>query len=315
MAKVLVTGGTGFVGRALVRALLDRGDDVTVFSRSKPLVDVSWLSGDITTTASARQCTGIADLDIIYHLASLPGDTGEPREMVQVNVGGLTNMLEVARTAKVSRFVLASSISAYEWFPATKFRPPQRMPVDEDHPCRPQDMYSSTKRMQEILADTYYRQYDVPTTILRITAVVGPDGSGGGRMWRDFAEQLQEGRRVQLPMYSPNELSHFVDVRDVAAMHIAAATHPAAVGETFNCCAARATRGSELAAIVRELAPNAETAFDYPWSMAQGGEIEFDMSKMRRLLGFEPRYTMRDAVQSIFTSAPLAASPAAAGRS
>jgi nucleoside-diphosphate-sugar epimerase len=302
MAKVLVTGGTGYVGRALVNALIERGDDVSIFSRSQPRKDVHWIHGDITMTGAVSQCVGIKNLDTIYHLASLPGDTGNPREMVDVNIRGLVNMLYVARAADVNRFVLASSISAYEWFPATKFRPPQKMPVDEDHPCRPQDMYSSTKLMQEVLTNTYYRQYELPTTILRITAVVGPDGSGGGRMWRDFALQLKEGDRVQLPMLSADELSHFVDVRDVAAMHIAAANHPAAVGETFNCCAAKATRGRDFASIIREFAPHAEVAFDYPWSMSQGGEIEFDMSKMQRLLGFVPRYSLRDAVQNIFES-------------
>ena len=60
--------------------------------------------------------------------------------------------------------------------------------MTEEHPCRPQDIYASTKRMQEILAETYYHQYNVPTTALRVTAVVGPHGRGGGAMWREFAD-------------------------------------------------------------------------------------------------------------------------------
>jgi len=300
MSKVLVFGGTGFIGRVLVDALIERGDDVTVFSRSKPRNEVRWVAGDITGLAEVNQCLGIRGLDFIYQLASLPGDTGDPRQMVEVNVLGLTNVLQLARDADISRFVLTSSISAYEWYPATKFRAPLMMPVAETHPCRPQDMYSSTKLMQEQLTNTYYHQYDLPTTILRVTAVVGPDGSGGGQMWRDFAEQLHKGKTVQLPFMSPNELSHFVDVRDVASMHIEAGIHPAAVGETFNCCAERATRGHEFAEYVKELSPDAAVEFGYPWSMAQGGEIEFDMSKMKNLLGFVPRHTVRDAVRSVF---------------
>jgi nucleoside-diphosphate-sugar epimerase len=303
MAKVLVTGGTGYVGRTLVNALLERGDDVTVFSRSRPTADVGWIEGDVKVAAAVWQCVGIRNLDVIYHLASLPGDTGDPKEMIRVNVDGLTCLLDAARATNIGRFVLASSISAYEWYPATKFRPPVRMPVDEDHPCRPQDIYSSTKRIQEILAETYFHQYGLPTTILRLTAVVGPDGSGGGRMWREFADQLREGHKVQVPLLSRDELSHFVDVRDVAAMHIAVADHPAAVGETFNCCAARATRGHEFAQCVKSLVPTAEVEFGYPWSMAQGGEIEFDMAKIKRLVGFVPRYSLEDAVQNIFESA------------
>ena len=119
-------------------------------------------------------------------------------------------------------------------------------------------------------------------------------------MWREFAEQMQAGEEVQLPMHSPEELSHFVDLRDVAQMHIAAAEHPDAIGQVFNCCATQATRGRDFAAIVEEIVPGCRAKFGFPWSMAQGGEIEFSMEKMKSLLGYEPRYTLRDAVQSIY---------------
>ena len=105
----------------------------------------------------------------------------------------------------MNRFILASSISAYEWYPATKFNPPDYMPVDENHPCRPQDIYSTTKRMQEELSLTYYYQYSLPVTVLRLTAVIGPYGRGGGRGWRKFAEQLGEGVRVEIPHLSAEE--------------------------------------------------------------------------------------------------------------
>ena len=191
MAQVLVTGGTGFVGRELIAQLAQRGDNIICLSRSQPPNSAKWIEGDFVQADQLESLTEGIDIDVIYHVASLANDTGNPQEMIQVNVTGLTNMLELARRREVQRFVLSSSVSAYEWYPATKFRSPLEMPVTEDHPCRPQDMYSSTKRMQEILADTFYRQYGVPTTVLRVTAVVGPDGRGGGKMWREFAEQMK----------------------------------------------------------------------------------------------------------------------------
>jgi len=299
MAHVLVTGGTGFVGRELVAQLAQRGDNITCLSRSQPPNSAKWVEGDFVQADQLESLTEGLDIDVIYHVASLANDTGNPQEMIQVNVTGITNMLELARRREVQRFVLSSSISAYEWYPATKFRSPLETPVTEDHPCRPQDMYSSTKRMQEILADTFYRQYGVPTTVLRVTAVVGPDGRGGGKMWREFAEQMKAGGRIQLPMLAPDEKSHFVDLRDVAQMHIVAAEHPNAVGEVFNCCATRATRGSEFAGMVEQLVPGCDAAFGFPWSMAQGAEIEFSMEKIKSLLDFEPQYTLRDALQNI----------------
>jgi len=97
-------------------------------------------------------------------------------EMINVNVKGLQNFLEFDRNSKPRKVVVASSISAYGWYPATKFNSPDYIPVDESHPCRPKDMYSATKRMQELMLITYYKQYSVPAVALRLTAVVGPHG-------------------------------------------------------------------------------------------------------------------------------------------
>jgi len=300
MAKVLVVGGTGYVGSELVRQLLEHQEKVSVLSRSQPTKKVEWLKADTTDKESLLEKLEGKNYEVIYHVASLPGDTGSPEEMIRVNIVGLTNMLQFANMSKVKRFVLSSSISAQGWYPATKFEKPLYMPVDEKHPCRPKDMYCSSKRMQEILALTFYYQYKVPVTILRLTAVVGSKGKGGGKMWKDFALEMKEGKEIQLPLFSPEERSHFVDIRDVAAMHIIAGTHPGAVGEIFNCCGPKATSGEEFSKAVKDIVPQAKVKFGYPWSMAQGGEIEFDMRKMEKLLGYKPHYTISDSLRNIF---------------
>jgi nucleoside-diphosphate-sugar epimerase len=301
MNKCLVVGGSGYVGRELCRQLVNHGDAVYVFD----CLDQSyqfpgkWLKGDITQVDTIQAALGNLSFDTIYHVASLPGDTGDPVQMVNINLLGLTNMLVYARDTKVKRFILTSSCSAYEWYPATRFNPPDYMPVDEEHPTRPKDMYSSTKKIQEILAMTFYHQYGLPTTALRLTAVVGPEGRGGGRSWRKFAEMLSEAKLVQIPYFTMEERCHFVDIRDVARMHIIASEHPNAVGEIFNCCGPTSTLGSEFAAIVQRLVPGISVECGYPWSMAQGHEIAFDMSKAMKLLGFKPQYTMEDSIRNI----------------
>ncbi|MCY4115627.1 MAG: NAD(P)-dependent oxidoreductase [Caldilineaceae bacterium] len=301
MTRSLVVGGSGYIGRELVRQLAARGDEVTVLGRSPQPEGMPgrWLQGDITSSDSIAAVLGGLDPEIIYHVASLPGDTGDPLQMVTVNLLGLTHLLVYARDAGVKRFVLSSSISAYEWYPATKFAPPDYMPVDEEHPARPKDMYASTKLLQEVLAFTFYHQYGLPVSALRLTAVVGPGGRGGGRGWREFAEMLAEGESVQIPHFSLDELCHYVDLRDVARMHIAVGEHPNAAGEFFNCCGPGPTRGSEFAAILESIIPGIRVETGFPWSMAQGGEIEFDMSKAKRLIDFEPRYSMRETILSI----------------
>ncbi len=299
MAKVLVTGATGYVGRELVRQLNERKDQFWALGRHKADLGVSFIEADLTDGKGLSKALEGKSFDWIHHIASLPGDTGDPVQMVQSNVVGLQNILEFARANPVKRFVLASSISAYEWYPATKFNPPDTMPVPEDHPCRPKDMYSSTKRIQEILAMTYYYQYKVPVTVLRLTAVVGPRGRGGGRGWREFAEQLAQGRKAAIPHFSAEELCHYVDIRDVARMCIAASENDGAIGEIFNCCGPGPTRGNEFAHAVQTVCPGIVVEYGFPWSMAQGGEIAFDMSKAKRLFGFEPCYSLADSVKSI----------------
>jgi len=301
MAKCLVVGGTGYVGGELCRQLAGRGDEVAIFGRSRPPASVpgTWLQGDLTDSHTMQETLRGHHFDVVYHVASLPGDTGDAGQMVAVNIVGLTNMLVYASDSHVKRFVLSSSISAYEWYPATAFSPPDYLPVDEEHPTRPKDMYSSTKRMQEILAMTFYHQYDLPVTVLRLTAVVGTGGRGGGRSWREFAGRLNEGTRVQIPHFSLDELCHYVDLRDVARMHIVAGEHPNAVGDIFNCCGPAPTRGSEFVEIVERIVPGIKAETGFPWSMAQGNEISFDMSKAKRLLDFEPQYTLEDSIRSI----------------
>ena len=146
MASVLVTGATGYVGRELVRQLMERKDEVHPLGRNPADLGVPFIQADLSNAAGLNKALGARSFDWIMHIASLPGDTGDPLQMIQVNVNGLQNLLEFARAYPVKHFVLASSISAYEWYPATKFSPPDIMPVPEDHPCRPRDMYSTSKR-------------------------------------------------------------------------------------------------------------------------------------------------------------------------
>lgn len=297
----LVVGGAGYIGRELCRQLAARGDDLSVLGRSSPPVDAPgiWFQADIRQLESIQAELGNRKFDVIFHTASHANDYGDPVDMVATNLQGLANMLTYARDTKAGRFVLTSSVSAHGWYPGARFHPADYLPVDEGHPTRPEDMYSSTKRMQEILGLTFYHQYGLPVTALRLTVVAGPAGHGGSKAWRTFAEKLHKGQSVQIFHFSAEEICHYVDVRDVARMHIVAGEHPNAPGEIFNCCGPTPTRGSEFAEIVERLVPGIEVEYGFPWSLAQGGEIYFTMAKAKKVLDYEPAYSFEETLGSI----------------
>ncbi len=297
MANYLVSGATGFVGREIIRQLLNAGHQVATIGRSASSGPVRHIKADICQPIQSVRMD--EPLDCIMHIASLPGDTGDPQQMLDVNLDGCLHMLELARSLRVRHFILASSISAYEWYPATAFHAPDYLPVDEAHLCRPKDMYSVTKRMQELLCLTYYHQYGVPTTCLRLTAVIGPNGKGGGRGWRAIAEELAGGKTVHIPHFSKEELCHYVDIRDVGRMFIAASENDASIGEIFNCCGPQAVTGGQFCDAIRAYYPDIDVQFNFPWSMAQGGKIAFSMEKAKRILGFQPEYSLGDSIRSI----------------
>lgn len=300
MDEVLITGCNGFVGKEVVKQLLENNKKITGLDLKKNTEDkFNYIKADITDNKELMGILNNKSFDYIIHLASLPGDTGNPIEMIEINIKGIQNILEFCRKSNIKKFVLASSISAYGWYPATKFDLPDYLPIDEKHPCRPKDMYCTTKFMQELLAMTYYYQYKVPVTILRLSPVVGPKGGGGGRSWFVFAEELASGVKIQIPHFSKKEVCHYVDIRDVARMFIAAAEHPKSKGEIFNCAGPVPTRGDEFEDIVKKLVPGIKVEYGFPWSLAQGGVLEFDISKSQKLLNFKPIYTLADSIKSI----------------
>jgi dTDP-L-rhamnose 4-epimerase len=128
---------------------------------------------------------------------------------------------------------------------------------------------------------------------------VGPAGRGGGRGWHDFAEQLAGDEKVQIPHFSGDELCHYVDIRDVARMFIAAAEHKNAIGNIFNCCGPIPTRGLEFAKAIEGIVPGIKVELGYPWSMAQGKELCFSMRKGKELIGYEPKYGIEDSLRYI----------------
>jgi UDP-glucose 4-epimerase len=199
--KVVVTGGSGFLGSHIADALSAAGHETVIFD----LAPSPWLRADQkmvvgsvldrdAVAASTRGC------ETIYHLAAMAdiGDSLErPREAVEINVMGTVNMLEAARAAGVCRFVFASSIYVYS-----------------NHGS----FYRTTKQACENLIHDYYERFGLEFTVLRFGSLYGPRADRTNGVFQLLSQALKE-RRID-HYGTGDEVREYIHVRDAAAMSV-----------------------------------------------------------------------------------------------
>jgi 2-alkyl-3-oxoalkanoate reductase len=169
--KVLVTGGTGFTGKALVKRLLDEGHDVTALDYKEGLKTEElrqWgakvVIGSVTDKSVVEQC--MTDVEIVHHLAAAFRELNVPNSYYhEVNVGGTKNVLEAAFRERVKKFIYCSTCGVHGNI--------DNPPGGEDAPIQPADYYQRTKYEAEPIVDKHSRK-GMETVILRPAAIYGP---------------------------------------------------------------------------------------------------------------------------------------------
>jgi NAD dependent epimerase/dehydratase len=179
MKKILITGGTGFIGSHLAEKCVKKGYKVTVFDRYNPnynlgnLKDsifrkkIKFIFGDIRDFDSVNNA--IRGQDIVLHLAALigiPYSYVSPNAYIKTNIEGTYNVLESSKNNKVSKIVITSTSEVYG---SARY-----VPMDEKHPLQPQSPYSASKIAADNLAQSYFFSFDLPVTILRPFNTFGP---------------------------------------------------------------------------------------------------------------------------------------------
>ena len=177
----LITGGLGFIGTYLARALLDKGEDVILFdvATHSPLIKdiknkVKIIQGDLASWADVLHAVKDHKIDGIYHTGALLSASAEEKPITayHVNAGGTFNVLEAARLFQVKRVIYLSTIASYGLgIPET---------VNEDTIQMPISMYGVTKVFCERLGEYYHRKFGVDFRGVRLPAVIGPGRGGGG---------------------------------------------------------------------------------------------------------------------------------------
>jgi nucleoside-diphosphate-sugar epimerase len=183
MSAILVTGGSGFIGAALVKALVEAGHRVRVFDdnsrgRSRRLVqverDIEFVAGDIRNAAAVKHAA--QGMDEAHHLAFVNGTEffySRPELVLDVAVRGIVNVLDACRAHGVGRLVLASSSEVYQTPP--KIPTDETVPLSIPDPLNPRYSYAGGKLISELMAINYGRTGFERVLIFRPHNVYGPD--------------------------------------------------------------------------------------------------------------------------------------------
>ncbi len=301
MKKALVTGGAGFIGSHLARALLEQGVFVRVldnFSTGKAEnlngLNVDLINGDIRELEKAAQA--MQGIDVVFHQAafvSVPQSMQDPLTCFDINQRGTEILLEAARKAGVSRFVLASSAAVYGELDV--------MPIGEELPLSPLSPYAVSKRVNEIYAEMYTRSFGLDVVALRYFNVYGPrqrPDSMYAAAVPIFAHRMLNGQAVTI-FGDGGQTRDLVYVGDVVRANLMAAEHPNAPGQIFNVCTGNETKVIDLVNNLMEMIPQVPAPVFEP---ARAGDIYKslgDPSKAEKVLGFKAQTDLKTGLQAV----------------
>jgi UDP-glucose 4-epimerase len=247
--RVLVTGGSGFIGSHVVDQLISDGHEPVIFDLAQSLyhhpTQVRTVVGDIADRDAARRA--VHDCDAIVHLAAV-ADVGDvvidPLRADRTNVHGTQVILDAARHGEVERVLYGSTV----WVYGDAVGEP---PLDEDAALTlPAHLYTATKLAGEMYCRSYSALYDTPHTILRFGIPYGPRARPAAVV-PSFVARAQEGKALTIAG-DGRQTRQFVYVEDLAA-GIVAALAPRGIDRTYNLVGDEQTSVRQIADTVRQL--------------------------------------------------------------
>ena len=308
-AKILVTGGSGFIGSGLVKALVKNGERVRVFDdnsrgRTRRLTevekDIEFVGGDVRDTAAVERAA--QGMDEVHHLAFVNGTEffySQPELVLDVGVRGMINVIDACRKHNIGKLILASSSEVYQ-------TPPQ-VPTDESaplsipDPLNPRYSYGGGKLISELMAINYGRKYFERVLIFRPHNVYGPD-MGFEHVIPQFALRMhklgpqQPGRHLQFDIQGTGEETRsFCFIDDLVAGVMVMRDK----GEHLGIYHVGTTEEVTIAHVARCIADIADAEIDIvPGKLQPGGTMRRcpDISKLAKL-GYQPRVLLSDGLE------------------
>ena len=288
--RVLVTGGNGYLGSFLVKALEKENAKVYVISRNAKLL-YNHFAVDITDFEAIKNVVQEIKPDVIYHLAaniSRSRDFEIYNDMANVNVKGTLNLLRSLENLN-SHFIFASSSEIYG---------NNKSPFQENQHPKPVSPYSLSKINAEILIQTYCSNHNKNFTNLRIFNFYGKN------MPEDFfiSQMINSLKREEDFLMTKGEQTRdFLYIDDVVIALLLTAKNTNSYNETMNVCSGKGTKLNELANAVRKkMNSKAKIILGaIPFRDNEVWEMIGDNSKIKQKLGFEPQVNLENGVKKI----------------
>ena len=297
----LVTGGAGFIGSNLARALLEDGRTVRVlddfstgFRENLDDIkdDIDLVEGDIRNADTCRRaCEGI---EIVFHEAAIPSvprSMEDPQTTFDANTVGTHNMLMAARDRRVRRFVFAASSSAYG--------EAEELPKRETMPALPVSPYAAAKAAGELYVSTFCRSFGLETVSLRYFNVFGPRQDPTNQyagVIAAFASRMLRGRQPII-FGDGTQSRDFTYIDNVLAANLLAANAGEVHGEIVNIGCGEAADLNQMVTVFNEILG---TDLDAVHEPPRPGDVKHslaDITAARDLLGYKPQVGFADGLR------------------
>ena len=302
---VMVTGADGFIGSHLTEELVKKGEKVKAFCLYNSFGTWGWLDtlppeikneievfmGDVRDPNGVRHA--MEGQEIVYHLAALiaiPFSYHSPDSYVDTNIKGTLNVLNAARQVGTQHLLVTSTSEVYGTA--------QYVPIDEKHPYQGQSPYSATKIGADRLAESFWRSFELPVTIVRPFNTYGPRQSARAVIPTIITQLLAGKTEIKLGSLTPTR--DFNYVKDTAAGFMAIADCDAAVGQELNIATGVEHSIGDLAnELIAQINPNAKIVCEAERLRPEKSEVNRllgDSTKLRKMTGWAPKYTFAEGL-------------------
>lgn len=304
--KILVTGADGFIGSHLVEELLLQGFAVKAFCYYNSFGSWGWLdtlpqdlldrievfTGDVRDPNGVR--TAMKGCDQVFHLAALiaiPYSYHSPDSYIDTNIKGTLNILQAARDLNLDRILVTSTSEVYGTA--------QYIPIDEKHPRQPQSPYSASKIGADCIAESFYRSFDLPVTIVRPFNTFGPRQSARAIIPTIISQLANGFEEIKLGDLTPTR--DFLYVKDTVKGFLEIAKSDELIGQDCNIATQSEISMQELVdTLVNLINPNARIVMDPDRIRPAKSEVfrlYGDNTKIKKYTDWQPLYSLEKGLQ------------------